>query len=253
MTYGLRITSPPASGSSREIFQIDSSKTQHAHQAVHSISSAVGTSITGLQPNSVVFAKAPSGSNYPTNGWVEAKYNTALTTCTFKYPVDWLVVKPAKALVGGAGSASVWAAELANRTDYGIQVKNASSEICFDSGFVNRLGGFNILKIIGTNSFSGGTTFAPSYQGAGGYSLPANEVYSGDLSNKYMCMFGATFNGALTDGEVRVSFQYTYSSGNTGKIYYRAYYSESTSGWPAIQFHLKIRNYNEIILGEFNT
>jgi hypothetical protein len=258
MTYGLKVTSPPASGSSREIFQIDSSKTQHAHQAVHTKSVGLGSSITGLTKDSVVFARANStGTGSLSNlGWIEAKYNSTLTTCTFKYPVEWLVVKPTKALVGGAGSASAWAAEIANRTDYGIQVINASNDICFDSGFVNRIGGFSLLEVIGANQKPGGTTSQPSgYTGTGQYNLTANQVYSGDLRNKYMCVFGAHHDGVLTDGEVRMSFAYTYNYGSTthGKIYYRAYYSENNSvnGIP-IQYHFHIPNYNEIIIGEFN-
>ena len=239
MAYGIRAT---ASGGE---FQIDSSLSTTKHLAVHSKGYFTGnTGKLVIDIGDVVFARA-----YNSNGTVGVNINKINETVdgvsyaagrvyTFAFPVDWVRTKPST-------NSSAYSTAIAS-TDYGIQVKNATGAVCFDSRIVNF--GFDIIQIHGRNTMAGlGSGFA-------GYNSTNNTVFAGaantfNVSHAshrkiYVSIFGAEYDPNVLSGTTHMSFKYNSSS---NKIFYE--------GWVAFNLgsgdtHLPFQNQSEILVGE---
>ena len=237
MAYGLIATG--ADG----IFQIDSSLSTTVQLAVHSSGTvAASGTVTGLTANDIVFANVTSAQYSAASnnqGKVEVIYSG--NTVTFRYPANYIVLK-------ATTSANAWTTEN-NAGGYGLQVKNASGAICFDSRYIGRIGGFKITKVMGKNTRNGGTYNFEN--GAATYSYTNNEVESGTISNKYVAVYGGYYTGTTSSGEVRGGFTFDYS-GTTNKLYYRGYWASSQPGF-GVPVYLALPNQSEIIVGELLT
>tara|TARA_R110002153_G_scaffold118040_1_gene262724 strand:+ start:1794 stop:2522 length:729 start_codon:yes stop_codon:yes gene_type:complete len=234
MTYGLKVTG------AGNVFQVDSDTTETFSMAVHNHGN--GVYISGLTGDDLVFAHATSSQN----GFVEAYYPTN-TECYFTQDVNWIVVKASTSTTVASGTTSVWATELA-ANNYGIQVKNAQGEVCFDSRILTKDGTLVPTEIWAKNSRSGGAPISPS--GAGGvYSYTNGTVYTGTLTNKYVSMFGSYVTGSLYNGQLYNGFEYDYTN---NKIYHKSYFS-SPPAWPAGIIFLQLPNFSEIIVGDYIT
>jgi len=244
MAYGLLATG--ANG----IFQIDSSLSTTVQLAVHSSGTvAANGTVTGLTANDIVFANVTSAqysAATSNQGKVEVIYSG--TTVTFRYPANYIVLK-ATTSINATTSTSAWNTE--NGTaGYGLQVKNASGDICFDTRYIGRIGGFKITKVIGKNTLNGGTYNFEN--GAATYNPAANEVESGTISNKYVAVYGGYYTGTTTNGEVRGGFTFDYSVTPNNKLYYRGYWANGQPGL-GIPTYLPLPNQSEILVGELLT
>ena len=238
MGYGLKAL---AAGN---IFQIDSDLLTTIHLAVHA--SGVGTSVTGLTQRDIVFARATSSQN----GKIAVNYNSAGTEATFRYAVQWVVVKTTTSTTVTGGSTSSWAAENA-AGGYGLQVLNSASPpvVCFDSRYINRIGGFEVTEVHAKGAFPGGT-YNPAHTSAP-FNYSGSTVFSGTLTNKYVATFGGNYSGSETGGELRNGYTFDYNSGSStaGKIYYRGYYAIGYNVIGLPQF-LNFPNLSEVIVGD---
>jgi hypothetical protein len=155
---------------------------------------------------------------------------------TFAFPVDWIITKP-------ADNATAYATAIAS-TNYGLQVKNGSGDVCFDSRILTF--GFEIIQIFGKNvlpglhkdlsgyDHNGNTLFA----GASGTFTPGNAAHR----KIYVSLAGAFFTPNPLSGLTHMSFRYD-QSGN--KIKYEGWLSASAPvGINAF------RNRSEILVGE---
>ena len=228
MAYGIRAT---ASGGQ---FQIDSSLTGTKHLAV----SVVGTVAAGGQltigSQELLFVRGPSAAP-----GVGINFNSTGTVATFhssQGATDYVLCRP-------SDSSSHTGA--INATDYGIQVKNASGAVCFDSRAVVK--GLTIVSVIAKNAMAGGDP------GIAGYNGSANTVFAGsagtfDSTNAayrklYVSCGGAQFTPNVLSGTSHSAFTFDYS-GN--KIFYKGFVSFNVGG----QVQLPYRNQSEILVGE---
>ena len=245
MAYGLIATG--ADG----IFQIDSSLSTTVQLAVHSSGTvAASGTVTGLTATDIVFANVTStqcSAASANQGKVEVIYNSAGTIATFRYPANYIVLKSTTS-INATTSTNAWNTEN-NAGGYGLQVKNASGDICFDSRYIGRIGGFKITTVMGKNTRNGGT-YNPE-NGAATYSYANNEVQSGTISNKYVAVYGGYYTGNTASGEVRGGFTFDYS-GTTNKLYYRGYWASSQPGF-GVPVYIPLPNQSEIIVGELLT
>lgn len=237
MGYGLLATG--AGG----IFQIDSDLSTTVQLAVHSSGTVVaGGQVTGLTANDIVFANVTStqySAATADQGKVEVIYSG--TTVTFRYPANYIVLK-------ATTSNNAWTTE--NGTaGYGLQVKNASGDICFDTRYIGRIGGFKITTVMGKNTRNGGT-YNPE-NGSATYSQSGNEVESGTISNKYVAVYGGYYAGGVTLGEVRGGFTFDYSQ-TPNELNYRGFWANNQPGL-GIPTYLAIPNQSEILVGELLT
>ena len=247
MAYGMLIEG--ANG----IYQIDSDSSSTTHAGIR-IKGAVlaGGSITGLEESDLVFANgsAPSAGG---KLYVEADYNSTYSTLTFNQATNYIVLRIA--------SSSDWDSIVAAGDDYGLQIKNNTGAVIFDSRMVNSIGGLEITKGIPAYDLPGGTSDI-EYDGAEmapdtGYTpamLVANTFYTGNLTNQWVCMHGCERYGMDVDdeGELKHGFVYHYNSGSTttGVIYFRSY-----SQWEVIGslFTYEHPNLSDVLLGEFKS
>ena len=238
MGYGLRAT---AAGGE---FQIDSSLNTTVHLAVHtkgSFTSAGGKVVIDI--GDLVFARA-----YNSNGTLGVNVNRLAETVngvsypkgrvyTFIAPTDYVVTKPST-------NATAFASSI-NATGYGVQVKNYSGNVCFDSRIVTS--GFEIIQVHAKQSMSGLAS------NISGYNASNNIVFSGasntfNVTNAahrkiYVSLAGAEYHPSVTSGFTQMSFKYNSS---TNQIFYEGWlsftlFSAYQLAWPPM---------SEILVGE---
>tara|TARA_R110002020_G_scaffold56524_2_gene156357 strand:- start:792 stop:1541 length:750 start_codon:yes stop_codon:yes gene_type:complete len=249
MGYGMKILG--ANG----IYQVDSDSTKTIHAGVYA--KATGTSVSNLAENDLVFANG-SVTSAGTKKYVEGNFNSDYTTLTFQQSVNYIVLKVA--------SQSAWASIVSGvgADVYGVQVKNAASPsvVIFDSRMISHFGGFEVTKGIEAGLLPGGTA-VNEYDSANsapetGHTTAmrtANTIYTGNLTNQWVCMHGAEREAMDSDeeGELKHGFVYEYDSGSTttGKIYFRSYsqFSIFSDG----DTTLAHSNLSDVILGEFKS
>ena len=234
MTYGLRAT---ASGGQ---FQIDSSLNGTKHLAVHAVSNAIAGASISIGPQDILFVRGPPGSG-SNAGRVQTNFSVTMSgstmtgvVATFRYPTDYIVCKP-------SDSSSFTAA--LNASNYGIQVKNASNVVCFDSRAAVK--GLEIVSVFGKNTFYGGDPQIANYNQANNlvFAGSAGTFTSGNAAYRklYVSCFGAEFGGSPASGSNQAAYTFDYS-GN--KIFHEAFLSTSITG------QLFLPNRSEILLGE---
>ena len=228
MGYGITAT---ASGGQ---FQIDSSLSSTQHLSVYEKGSVLAGGTKIIDFGDVVFARA-SGSNGPlqvnTNRVVTSGYAIG-RIYTFRYAADYVITKPI--------SLTTFATSIAT-TDYGIQVKNQSGAVCFDSRALNF--GLEIIQVHARNSLYGG------HPQITGYSAANNVVFSNSFSSRniYVSVFGSENNYSNVTNGILVS-GYVYNSSN-GTIHHEGFVS-----WPPVpgfySGQVPILNPSEILVGE---
>ena len=219
MSYGLIAT---ASGGQ---FQIDSSLSGTKHLAVHTKGSAAVNGTATMDSDDLILVRSSATSG--TGNKVEVKFSVsgAVSTVTFRYATDYIICKP-------ADYSSFPAA-------YGLQVKNGSGDVCFDSRALSK--GLNIISILGKNTLYGGD---PSIYG---YNATNNTVFSGaPLSNLYVSCFGAEYAGSVTSGITTSGYTFNFT---TPTILHRGFVSWS-SGGGFYNGQQPVPNRSEILLGE---
>ena len=247
MTYGLRAT---ASGNE---FQIDSSLTTTKHLAVHSTGLVNANGTVVLDPEDILFIRVAlaSGTSAQSNSsdlqvkWTRTMSGTpsvmTAVTAHFRYAAEWLICKPST-----SSSFSSHVSAGTGKT-YGIQVKNANGDVCFDSRTVIK--GLEILGVFGKNNFPGGHPQHSSYT----YNSSGNTVFAGaantfNVSHAshrkiYVSMFGCEYTPNVFSGTTHMSFKYDNSS---NKIFYEGWNAFNIGG----QVHGAWPNGSEIIVGE---
>ena len=219
MGYGLIAT---ASGGQ---FQIDSSLLGTKHLAVHTKGSVSANGWVTMDPDDLILVRS-SATSGTTNG-VEVKFSVINGNyrATFRHDTDYIICKP-------ADYSSFPAA-------YGLQVKNGSGDVCFDSRALSK--GLNIISILGKNTLYGGD---PSIYG---YNATNNTVFSGaPLSNLYVSCFGAEYAGSVTSGITTSGYTFNFT---TPTILHRGFVSWS-SGGGFYNGQQPVPNRSEILLGE---
>lgn len=228
MTYGIRAT---ASGGQ---FQIDSSLTGTKHLAVSVVGTVVAGGTVTIGAQELLFVRGPAAS-----GGVGINFNTTGTVATFhssQGATDYVLCRP-------SDSSSHTGA--LNATDYGIQVKNASGAVCFDSRAAVK--GLTIVSVLAKNAMAGGDP------GISGYNIAANTLFAGSAGTftagnaayrkLYVSCGGAQFSPNVLSGTTHSAFTFDYS-GN--KILYKGFISFNVGG----QVQLPYRNQSEILVGE---
>lgn len=251
MTYGLRAT---ASGNE---FQIDSSLTTTKHLAVHSTGLVNASGTVVLDPEDILFIRVAlaSGTSAQSNSsdlqvkWTRTMSGTpsvmTAVTAHFRYAAEWLICKPST-----SSSFSSHVSAGTGKT-YGIQVKNASGDVCFDSRTVIK--GLEILGVFGKNNFPGGHPQHSSYT----YNSSGNTVFAGaantfTLGNSayrkiYVSCFGSEYSNSVTSGVAQSNYRFDYG-GN--KIFYEGFIAWGAAPGFSGAFQGPIANRSEIILGE---
>ena len=239
MGYGIQVT---ASGGE---FQIDSSLSTTQHLAIHEKGSVSAGEKIIIDFGDVVFVRA-SGSN----GRVQVKTNRSTEVVggttyaigrvyTFIGATDYIITKPASSSSHSTAIAA---------TDYGIQVKNQSDDVCFDSRTLNF--GLEITQVHARNSFYGGHSSIYGYSasnntvftGAANTLNPANAAYR----HIYVSVFGAEYSGSVTDGILVSGYNYVSS---TNKIYHEGFVAWTSQGG-FYNGQVPILNHSEILVGE---
>ena len=215
-------------------FQIDSSLLTTKHLAVSAAGSVSAGGQLTIGSQELLFVRGPSAAP-----GVGINFNSTGTVATFhssQGATDYILCRPADSS-SHAGAI--------NASAYGMQIKNASDVVCFDSRTV--LKGLSIVSVIAKNAMAGGDP------GIAGYSVSANTVFSGsagtfDSTNAayrklYVSCGGAKFTPNVLSGETHSAFTFDYS-GN--KILYKGFTSFNVGG----QSQLPYRNQSEILVGE---
>jgi len=189
-----------------EIYQVDSTDSETEFLAIKSN----GTLGNGLGPGSnyalgdlLMVGHRSTTAN--SSKVVEVIFNGSGLSPTLTYGGDYLIAR---------GSSSHTAAA-AQSEDYGLQIKNESNEVCFDSR--NLLSGLEIMKVWARFSRNGGyPLLANGSANTTWVNDTGNEVYNGaDLKNVYVSAFGSQHG----TGYHFMSFKYIYdSNGTSGKI-----------------------------------
>ena len=241
MGYGLKVTG------AGDIFKIDSSLSNTRHAAV--FKKSAGTVITGLTTEDVVFARIaqPTAQTSPSGRlkevyavWTQTVSGSVVTkTCTFSNTVNYIVLKVA--------SAASWAAITSASTadDYGLIVTNQSNVTCFDSRALTYKDGFEIIKGFGKGAFAGG-----NFGGFSSYPSQAN-VFTGNLTNKWVSMAGSDYDIDGNEVVIQNGFTYYYNENSTtmGSIKYEGYeiYEIGVGNTTA---QANYPNLSEVLLGE---
>ena len=128
---------------------------------------------------------------------------------------------------------------------YGIQVTNASNDVCFDSRAMNK--GFAITAVHGKKTKTGGVPFNGAgynkslntlFTGASGSLTPGNAAYR----SIWCSAFASTFSGSTAAGYSHGNYQYNFTD---DKIYYDGWVSAAITGGAIPQ-----PNPSEILVGE---
>jgi len=272
MAYGFS-----AKGSG-EVYQVSTDTTTTINCAIYQKGN--GTYISAFpvdSANDIVFAKGryPHSGVQSTvqKGYVEYNGNRNFSAGN---AVDYIVLKNA--------TQAEWAQIASASLDsHGLQIKNSAnpSKVIFDSRFTNLHGGFAMFPSAQINALTGGTS-ATEYDTphfSTGMTSTSNNIYIGNLTNKWVCVTGSKINfttsivnGASVqtwetlddDGEGYLRGGYVYefnaNSMTTGRIYYRSFHQfkgfNAQSGWPSNPRRGgwvigKEKNLGDIILGEF--
>tara|TARA_B110000483_G_scaffold29261_1_gene35555 strand:- start:481 stop:1218 length:738 start_codon:yes stop_codon:yes gene_type:complete len=242
MAYGISVV---ASGGE---FQISSELTATKTLVVHQ-SGGVGANTSMYVPiTDLLFVQGllnsgniGGGVRVKTNG-APAQLNgtgptyPAGTIYTFQYATNFLTCKTAdnaafSAYTGVAG--------------YGIQVTNASNDVCFDSRAMNK--GFAITAVHGKGTKVGGVpsngasynkSLNTLFTGASGSLTPSNAAYR----SIWCSAFSSTFSGNTANGYSHGNYQYNFTD---DKIYYDGWVSIALAGGV-----LQQPNPAEILIGE---
>ena len=238
MGYGLRAT---ATGGE---FQIDSSLNTTVHLAVHtkgSFTSAGGKLVIDI--GDLVFARA-----YNSNGTLGVNVNRSAETVngvsyakgrvyTFYAATDYIVTKPST-------NATAFASSI-NATGYGVQVKNYSGNVCFDSRIVTS--GFEITQVHAKYSMAGLASNISGYNASNNivFAGAANTFNVNHASHRkiYVSLAGAEYNPSVTSGFTQMSFKYNSS---TNQIFYEGWLSFTLFS----AYQIAWGNMSEILVGE---
>jgi len=217
-------------------------------------STAAGAIISGLASTDLVFANgsAPSAGG---NRYVSCAFNSGSTTCTFDQPTNYIVLKIA--------SHSDWNTFIAGSSadDYGIQIKNTSNVVIFDSRIIEYIGGFEIRKSVPMGQLPGGIfaelTGEVASENYNFASLANNTFYTGNLTNQWVCMRGAmSWGGVDSDDEgfLQHGFVFDYNAGSTttGTIRHRSYSQTDFDVGGSID-NVGSANSSDILIGEFRS
>ena len=213
MAYGISATGVNG------IFQLNSDLNSTAHFAVSSQGSTTGSNgqIAGYSTGDLVVARLTSGS-----GYMQSRFD--LSPPQFASPTTYKILKE---------QTSSTATNL-NGSTYGIQVKNASGAVIFDSrSFAN---GFGVKTIYQKNAFSGGFNEA-------GAVPTGNIVYTSTSSADYASTFVS-----VTGSTGTLNQYYFDSSTGTGRILFSSYIN--AGGFMGIGT-LAFQNISEILVGDF--
>ena len=244
MAYGIQVD---ASGGQ---FQIDSNLVGTRHLVIQ-VSSAVtsnGGTVT-IGGNDRLFVRGTSTYNYVNLNW-----NAAGTVCTFTSPAQYLICRP---------SDSNTHASVISSTSHGLQIKNASGAVCFDSRALEK--GLSIIAVHAKGTLLGGDIngHAPNQPSVPAYNSPypnSNSVYIGaagvtSLSSRkiYVSAFGNSASGnpnsqpsVPASGEVHSGYFFDYTN---NKILHRGWLRwASAGGFPGNT--IPVANQSEIIVGE---
>ena len=247
MAYGIQVD---ASGGQ---FQIDSNLVGTRHLVIQ-VSSAVtsnGGTVT-IGGNDRLFVRGTSTYNYVNLNW-----NAAGTVCTFTSPAQYLICRP---------SDSNTHASVISSTSHGLQIKNASGAVCFDSRALEK--GLSILAVHAKGSLLGGDINGHVAN------QPSNPAYLTPYPNNNSVHIGAAGSPALASRKIYVSAFGNSADGNpnlqaaipaTGEVQ-SGYFFDFTNnkilhrGWlrwgPSGGFYSGLipqSNQSEIIVGEMFT
>tara|TARA_B110000211_G_scaffold230651_1_gene290541 strand:- start:474 stop:1151 length:678 start_codon:yes stop_codon:yes gene_type:complete len=222
MGYGLIAT---ASGGQ---FQIDSSLLGTKHLAVHTKGSVSANGWVAMDSDDLILVRSSATSG---TGTVEVKFSVISGNyrATFRHDTDYIICKP-------ADYSSFPAA-------YGLQVKNGSGDVCFDSRALSK--GLKIISILGKNTLIGGH---PSIYG---YNAAYNTVFSvsgTSLSNLYVSCFGAEYSGSVTSGITTSAFNFDVTNSKILHLGFVAWSSPPSGGFYNGQ--VPVSNRSEILVGE---
>lgn len=197
MTYGIKVTGVGNN------YQIDSTDSETEFLAVKSsgnLGNGAGPGSNYVLGDLLMVGHANSSNTANSTKVVEVIFNSSGLSPTFTNGGDYLICRGANSHTSNANQTE----------DYGVQVKNASNIICFDSRNLSK--GLEITKIWARFGRNGGE---PS-QGTTWENDTANEIYSGaDLGKVYVSCAGSQHG----TGYHFMSFKYIYdANGTSGKI-----------------------------------
>ena len=242
MAYGINVV---ASGGE---FQISSDLANTQNMVVHQVGSVVANESMHVPTTDLLFVQGLLNSG-DIGGGVRVKTNGAPaqliaggatypagTIYTFQYATNFLTCKTVdnaafNAYTGVSG--------------YGIQVTNASNDVCFDSRAMNK--GFAITAVHGKRAMLGGVPFNGAgynksqntlFTGASGSLTPGNAAYR----SIWCSAFASTFSGNTAAGFSHGNYHYDFTD---NKIYYDGWVSIAIAGGILPQ-----PNPAEILIGE---
>ena len=238
MAYGIS-----ASGSGSNTFVIDSNTTSTEYLGVFQSGTFTAGTEYDYPSDEIIFAKpaqTTQGSNY-------VIYNTTVAgKITFlNNNVNFIRLKKTTGLTGTSGT-------------YGIQVKNASGTVIYDSR-KSFSSGFKITGSTQRAALGGGPQFAAasgtpsltlsSSSGFPGSGSRTNIIQSGSLSTTYMMCAGAlsTGKGSANNSFNINQFYYDYAGGRILHFGYAAF----NLGFGVITIHYS--NHSDIFRGELIT
>tara|TARA_R110002153_G_scaffold273998_1_gene446522 strand:+ start:1123 stop:1857 length:735 start_codon:yes stop_codon:yes gene_type:complete len=241
MAYGITVE---ASGGQ---FQIDSDLTGTRHLVIQGPVRAVPAAGTvTIGGNDRLFVRATS-----TDPYINLNWNAAGTVCTFTRAANYIICRP---------SDSTTHASVISSTAHGLQVKNGSGAVCFDSRALEK--GLSIISVHAKGTLQGGDIngHAPNQPSVPAYLNPYpnnNSVYVGAVGGPalsarkiYVSAFGNSADGYPTtipsQGEVHSGFFFDFT-GN--KILHRGWLRWS-GGSAFYSGLIPVSNQSEIIVGE---
>lgn len=246
MTYGIQVE---ASGGQ---FQIDSDLLGTRHLVIQVDSTVVAGGTVPVPVADILFVRGTSAKPYVNLNW-----NLAGTICTFTSAAEYLICRP---------SDSNTHASVISSNDYGLQVKDSSGTVVFDSRAIEK--GLSILQVHAKGSLLGGDINGHVAN------QPSNPAYLTPYPNYNSVHIGAAGSPALASRKIYVSAFGNSADGNpnlqaaipaTGEVQ-SGYFFDFTNnkilhrGWlrwgPSGGFYSGLipqSNQSEIIVGEMFT
>ena len=230
MTYGIKVTGVDNN------YQIDSTDSETEFLAVKSsgnLGNGAGPGSNYVLGDLLMVGHANSSNTANSSKVVEVIFNNSGLAPTLTYGGDYLICRGSNSHTSNANQTE----------DYGVQVKNASNIVCFDSRNLSK--GLEITKIwprFGRNGgYPGQTGLNPLW-----INDTANEIYSGaDLGKVYVSCAGSQHPTPPATGYHFMSFKYIYdANGTSGKIkLINAYIFYGSA-------YLGLNNLQQIVVGE---
>lgn len=235
MAYGFKVTGVDGN------YQVDTDNQSGVFLAVKEDGSkSAGQSVSNYTLGDILYAGFDSSTGSATKD-VLVSFNSSGVNPTFISGGDFVLLRPTNTHTAAASIPG----------DYGIQVRNASNTVCFDSRLIAK--GMEIIGVKATLSIAGGYPNVLSWN-----TDTNNIIYQGaDLKDIYITTAGASNQAIIASGTPTVSstgnlmgFRYIYdANGTSGKI--KLINAIVSTFGPYARAFTGIPNFEQLIIGKF--